>query len=91
MTMKIVEVEWEDAMTRDGWANMDEYKVEPSERPALVRSVGYLITNDGDRVTLLQSANYDGRNVGSTSITIPAGCIRKMRTAKLPGKTKGGK
>lgn len=82
---RIVEVTWEDAYTRTGWEHEKFYKEHGHGDPVVVRSVGYLLARDENRTTIVQSGNVDGRHNVDGSITIPTGCIKKIRVLRKKG------
>lgn len=75
--MKIVEVTWVDAQSRDQWEDIKDV----TNDLALVKSVGYLFYKDKKLVTL--ALNNDTTNdTLSCVMHIPVGCIKKMRYLK---------
>lgn len=75
--MQKVEIEWIDSkgITPD-WEFLD--KIAPLE-PCVVKSIGYLLDDNKDYKTLVQSVSAEqvlGR------LTIPAGSIKKMKKCK---------
>jgi hypothetical protein len=75
--MKIVEVTWVDAQSRDAW---EDIKTVTNDL-ALVKSVGYLFYKDKKLVTL--ALNNDTTNETLSCVMhIPQGCIKKIRYLK---------
>jgi hypothetical protein len=72
--MRPAEVEWVDSKAQGSWRDADEYR---NEQPAPCRSVGYVLTRDAKKIILLQSQSESGGV--SDSITIPIGCVTKVR------------
>ena len=73
---RIVEVDWIDAASRGRWQNADEHR--KAATPIACRSVGYLLTSDSQRVTVIQSQGVLGDV--SDSMTIPRRMVLRMRT-----------
>lgn len=69
--MELVIVGWVDSRTRGGWLSREEY-LELSGKPAECVSVGWLLEDTDDHLTLLQSAS---ELWVSDSMTIPRGCV----------------
>lgn len=67
-----VTVEWEDAYSRDGWQRTTD---DPG--PQLVRSRGYLIFSNRERVGLAQSVGVDGESIADL-LVVPRGMVRKL-------------
>jgi hypothetical protein len=75
--MKIVEVIWNDSKgVTSGWEPKDELE---QLKPVHINSVGYLLEDREDYVTILQSDSAD-EVVGR--MTIPKGCIRDMNVIR---------
>lgn len=72
MTVKIVEVTWEDACSSDPWTRSREVL----DRLTCV-TVGYLLKRDKEAIHLAASLNEGGQR--SSTWRIPAGMIRKVR------------
>jgi hypothetical protein len=70
----VVEVEWRDAHSDGGWASRDEYEACTA---SVVRSVGYVLKRGREALTLVQSQDQSGEVCDS--ITIPLGCVRRVR------------
>lgn len=74
--MKLVCIEWLDAWTQgSGWRKVTKIKKD-SEAP-LVRSVGYVISETKDHVTLVSSI-FAKKDLGDGDVTIPRGMIKKI-------------
>lgn len=74
---KLIEVEWDDAAVKGKWCGMATYE---ECEPCRCRTVGYLLKADQRRVVIIQNQSRDGDV--SDSMTIPRGCVRKMRKLK---------
>lgn len=73
--LPIVMVEWIDACSlENGWNDMKDAK---EEKPAAVHSVGFLIANTKDRVTVVASHDASNETVNG-GITIPKGWVVKI-------------
>lgn len=72
--LKIIEVEWEDAATVDGWHEAD---TEPGGSMCL--TVGYLVAETKERISLAGSV---GDDEACAVMTIPKGCVRKRRVIR---------
>ncbi len=77
MTERIVEVEWEDTLTRHAWSNADELPTQAW----LIQSVGY-VTQDNDAGLVVVEARGDsGSSVSKDygcATFIPRSAIRKV-------------
>jgi hypothetical protein len=74
--MKIVEIQWVDSTAEvDVWEQKDDYsrELEP------IKTIGYLIEQDKDKVIICQSVSDS--QYGQT-FRIPKGCIKKIKTIK---------
>jgi hypothetical protein len=71
---KIVRVLWTDSQGHGGWMDVSEAK---KDLPLVVESVGYLITDTDDHVTIVQSITDEEDRVAD-SITIPRICIHSV-------------
>lgn len=74
-----VEVDWVDSASRGRWDSLATYQ---KEVPAYCRSIGYLITKSKTAVILLQTQGCNTVNDALDAITIPRGCITKIRRLK---------
>jgi hypothetical protein len=75
--VKIVLVEWEDSAMSAHWQDKECFK---DKETARATSVGFRITEDDKKLTIIQSigeAEYQG------AITIPKGCIKRIRQLKV--------
>ena len=72
-----VEVTWVDSVLLNfGWQHPMEYQDSASE-PAVIRSVGYVIHRTKTHLTLTMNVGNNGQI--TSGITIPTGCIRRVR------------
>ena len=78
---KIVEIEWMDHCGKGGWSKPDHYLKEPLD---LCRSVGYLLSESGGRIVLMQSMAKSG-NINDCIIIDK----RTVSHRRVLGKTKG--
>ena len=79
--LPLVLVEWYDAHSEGGWASHASYMRTHRDR-LLVTSVGFMLRRDGRSLTLVQSLQPgDGDHFArmADSISIPAGCVRRVR------------
>jgi len=76
MAHKILYLEWGDACGQSGWLNADD--VQP---PMSVSSIGHLVKETKEYVSLSPGLTQDGQFMGY--ITIPKGWIRKRKTVKV--------
>ena len=76
--MKLVLIEWEDSYSYGGWHARDS----GLDIVAACVSMGLLIDGNDNQVTIAQSMSKTSGNIGDT-ITIPKGCIKRMRTLKV--------
>ncbi len=65
-------VKWEDANSSYGWRKAEDYDL-----PAIIESVGILISEDKRCLTISTSMSESGRFVDK--ITIPRACVKKFR------------
>jgi len=75
--MKLVMVEWIDSYTEFGWNSKEDYELLKPTHPV---SVGILIADSIESISLIQTRSNDQY---TSSITIPKGCIRRIRTLKV--------
>jgi hypothetical protein len=75
----LVEVDWVDSASRGRWDSLENYR---NEVTAKCRSAGYLITKNKRVVILLQTQSVNTMNDALDSITIPRGCITRIRHLK---------
>lgn len=71
--MNLVKLEWTDIMTGEGWIPIVCAEVE--EQLPIVISVGFVIYEDDERISLAGTIASDGDV--NCRIHIPKGCIRK--------------
>ena len=78
--MKTVYLEWHDAqsMAEGAWQRRKDVE---KLTPALVRSVGWILTETKDHITLIA---HDGENEVGGDFCIPKACIKKRRVIKIP-------
>jgi hypothetical protein len=76
MTRKLpmVEVEWQDACSENGWARREEYR---ERTPMSIRSIGFLAHRDKSRLVIVQSHSAGDRL--NDSLTIPAPWVTRVR------------
>jgi hypothetical protein len=73
ISMKLVVVTWRDAVTNGGWHSLDELGY---LRPATVKSVGYLVHHDDERLILAHGLSGDGEEQEGLGHTcIPASWV----------------
>ena len=60
MPERIVEVAWEDTLTRHGWSSHDELPTQAW----LIQSVGYVTQDDGDGLVLVEARGGSASGVG---------------------------
>jgi hypothetical protein len=72
---RVVLVEWLDAFTGDaGWKHLKKLR---KQAPVLVRSVGYVVTDDPDYVTIAAS-HVPSDDDCDGDVTIPRGMIKSI-------------
>ena len=82
--MKIVEVEWMDTAQEGGWRTLEE---NAARLPDRIVSVGYLITDEDDRIVILQSRQIEG-DLGADTTVIPRACVVGTHLlSRLPSET----
>ena len=85
--MKLIEVDWIDSNSQWGWTNIEKLTDDAKTKPLLCRSAGYLIADEDDRISLIQSMTWHEKSTsppasGDSMITIPRVAIvtiRKLR------------
>lgn len=77
--MKLVLIEWEDAYTDHGWRSDDEVDGLHTARTV---TCGFLKKETEGYVAVILN---QGRGVYSDAITIPKGCIKRMRRLRVSG------
>lgn len=75
--MKLVLVEWEDAYTNHGWREDGD---DEGLHTASTTTCGFLKKETKGYITVILN---QGRGVYSDSITIPKGCIKRLRYLKV--------
>ena len=84
--MKLVYIEWEDAISRNQWMNKKEVNEWIKDGPWFVHSIGWII-KETDKFIILAGqhhpeSNYTDELVGEV-IRIPKGWIKKRKVIKL--------
>jgi len=80
--MKIVHISWVDSCCAHGW--LDPVDVSPN--PASCESVGFLVRETKEVVTVAMNRGLEGATAFGEYTTIPRACITKMKVlAKVPG------
>jgi len=80
----IAVVFWEDAYSNDEWISLEEAK---SHKACKQRSVGWLVDESDDHVTIIQTESKDD-NLAGARLTIPKPYIRKFETMVGNGRWK---
>lgn len=74
---KVAYIEWIDSSGRAGWYDIDkDYDV------CIIQSIGYLVSENDNSVTIAASIDYEFDNVLSP-ITIPKCSIKKRKYIKV--------
>lgn len=73
---------WEDAYTRDEWTDISEAK---SHTPALIHTIGWLLDESNEHVTIVQSL---GDNEARSRLTVPVPYIKSMEIMMGNGRWK---
>lgn len=81
--MKIIEVDWIDAESWSGWSSREEMlaRLAPGR---IQKSVGYLLKEDAEGVTIVQTCQVPGDNVAD-GIFIPQKYIVNSRLLRKRG------
>lgn len=79
MKPRPVFIEWVDSIGSAGWKTREEVQAFLSAPTEHVKSVGYLIHSDRNRVVIAQSLHYENRD---HLMEIPRKAIVDMRDAK---------
>ena len=74
----LVEVEWIDSASTNGWRPENDWQQEQNEEGLVVcRSAGYMIGKDKQAIRLVQSQSKHGAT--AEQIAIPRSCVRAIR------------
>lgn len=78
--MEIRHIVWVDSMGMGGWEPLEKFR---KLRPMEMQTVGWVIEEGEDFVTILQSYDerVEGEPQGDNAISIPRAAIRASRTA----------
>jgi len=76
--LKLIYIEWFDAETQDDWTDISKLDFNLKK----VKSVGWLINENDNSLTILPSHSEDDQCMGA--LTIPKGWIKKRRNLKEP-------
>jgi len=72
-----VEIHWIDACSdREGWHVMDAPQAQPSKQE--IFTIGYILQRTDEYIQVAQSVDAEG-HMSAERITIPAGCVLKVR------------
>lgn len=77
MTDRIVEVEWEDTLTRHAWSSKDDLPTQAWQ----IHSVGYVARDDKAGLVLVESRGESGTKISrdyGCATFIPRSAIRKV-------------
>lgn len=87
-TLDIVHITWRDALGNTTfWENLDDIIDELSEERDLMETVGQIIEIDDRYITIASSIHYNRLHEAVKAggvLSIPAGCIIKMRKISGP-------
>lgn len=78
---RIVEVLWEDTLTRHAWSNLEDLPT----HPWAIRSVGYVFQDDERGIVLVEARGESGSSVSKDfgcATMIPRSAIRKVTELK---------
>lgn len=67
---RVVEIHWEDSSAQHGWTHRDALR----PKPEMIRSVGLMVEEDEDGVTLTASVSSD--DAFDSPVTIPWSAVR---------------
>ena len=73
--MRLVLVDWIDAYSTDEWTSLKKLGREPNLDKNVVSTVGWLIHDGEDFITVVPSR---GKNNGACSMTIPRVCVQRI-------------
>lgn len=76
--MKLVEIQWLDATGADGWTTEKSLL---KETPAIHNSVGYVIKETKDHITITMSFDEERESLGAW-LLIPKSFIKKIKKVK---------
>lgn len=69
---ELVLVHWEDACTTGRWHNKEHYA---AVRPWIVKSVGWVVIDTAEFITIIQSVSDDSMTDG---LTVPRSCVKSV-------------
>lgn len=79
---KIVEIHWLDSTHDSGWKLSDDYSVEHQRKFLQHKTVGYILFDEKDFISVVQSRGVESNNDGTYSVdanmTIPKKAIIKI-------------
>lgn len=76
---KVIYIEWQDAVGADGWSRMSTIE---KEGLASIKTVGFLIKETKESVTVLHSIDVSNEQSGAWMV-IPTAQIKKRKFLKL--------
>lgn len=76
--VRIVEVEWTDSASANGWRTPSAAWAAIGKRPEVCRSVGYLWKRNARRLLLVQSQS--GGGLVDEVLSVPVSAVVRMRT-----------
>lgn len=76
-TPPLVFIEWDDASGSDGWIRAEKL-IESDDKLARIKTVGYLVHEDKDSITLTMAHDTTNNNFGAF-MSVPKSCIRKRK------------
>lgn len=79
--LPVVEVDWCDSTHGCGWRSEQATEEWRKDFPFVIHSVGYLISNTKDEITLAQGFSTRSKNTHEL-FQIPRGCVKKVRKLK---------
>lgn len=78
---KIIMVKWMDASGADGWVRASKL-IEDDNRLAEIETIGYLVHEDKQSITLTMAKDLSNSNCGAY-MCIPKVCITKRKTITI--------
>ena len=79
----ILEICWEDSVSSNRWQHKNDYLKDPNENYINHKSVGYLLNETSNTITIMQSyglkSQPDGDYATAERQMIPKKCITKIR------------